>query len=74
MPVIEALKDCGKPLSVDTYKPDVMTAALVSGADMINDICGFFSEKSLQAVAAYDCGLCDAYAGRAWHHAKQPAI
>lgn len=58
MPVIEALKDCGKPLSVDTYKPDVMKAALVSGADMINDICGFFSEKSLQAVAAYDCGLC----------------
>lgn len=58
MPVIEALKDCGKPLSVDTYKPDVMAAALLYGADMINDICGFSSEESLKAVAAYDCGLC----------------
>ena len=58
MPVIEALKGCGKPLSVDTYKPDVMAEALASGADIINDICGFSSEESLRAVAAYDCGLC----------------
>lgn len=58
MPVIEALKDCGRPLSVDTYKPEVMAAALASGADMINDICGFSTEESLKAVAPYDCGLC----------------
>lgn len=58
MPVIAILKNCGKPLSVDTYKPEVMTAALASGADMINDICGFSSEESLRAVAAHDCGLC----------------
>ena len=58
MPVIAVLKNCGKPLSVDTYKPEVMTAALASGADMINDICGFSSEESLRAVAAHDCGLC----------------
>ena len=58
MPVIEALTDCGKPLSIDTYKPEVMVAALASGADMINDIFGFSREESLQAVASYDCGLC----------------
>ncbi len=58
MPVIEALRDCGRPLSVDTYKPEVMTAVLASGVDMINDICGFSREESLNAVASYDCGLC----------------
>ena len=58
MPVIEALKDCGKPLSIDTYKPEVMAAAIAAGADMINDICGFQSEASLKAVLDSSCGLC----------------
>lgn len=58
MPVIEALKDCGKPLSIDTYKPEVMSAAIAAGADMINDICGFQSEASIRAVTGSSCGLC----------------
>ncbi|EEO27127.1 dihydropteroate synthase [Oxalobacter paraformigenes] len=58
MPVVEALKDCGKPLSVDTYKPEVMSAALGESADMINDISGFRSEASLEAVIGHSCGLC----------------
>lgn len=58
MPVVEALKDCGRPLSVDTYKPEVMSAALVESADMINDISGFRSEASLEAVIGHSCGLC----------------
>ena len=58
MPVVEALKDCGKPLSVDTYKPEVMLAALGESADMINDISGFRSEASLEAVIGHSCGLC----------------
>jgi dihydropteroate synthase len=58
MPVIEALKDCGKPLSIDTYKPEVMKAALTAGADMINDIAGFQSEASINAVTGSPCGLC----------------
>lgn len=58
MPVVEALKDCGRPLSVDTYKPEVMTAVLAAGADMINDVSGFCSEAALRAVADSDCGLC----------------
>ena len=58
MPVLEALKNCGRPLSVDTYKPEVMTAALAAGADMINDVTGFRSEAAVQAVADSDCGLC----------------
>ena len=58
MPVIEALKDCGCPLSIDTYKPEVMVEAIAAGADMINDICGFQSEASLKAVSGSACGLC----------------
>lgn len=58
MPIIEALQDCGKPLSIDTYKPEVMKAALTAGADMINDITGFQSPESISAVAKSNCGLC----------------
>ncbi|MBR7070450.1 MAG: dihydropteroate synthase [Oxalobacter sp.] len=58
LPVVEALKDCGKPLSIDTSKPETMKAVLEAGADMINDICGFQEEASKQAVSDGTCGLC----------------
>lgn len=58
MPVVFALRDCGKPLSVDTYKPAVMREALAAGADMINDIKGFREDGALSAVKGSDCGLC----------------
>ncbi|MES2830781.1 MAG: dihydropteroate synthase [Pseudomonadota bacterium] len=58
MPVIYALRDYGKPLSVDTYKPGVMREALAAGADMINDIRAFREPGALEAVADGDCGLC----------------
>ncbi len=58
MPIVEALKDCGKPLSIDTYKPEVMMATLKAGADMINDITGFRLQASINAVAKSHCGLC----------------
>ena len=58
IPVIKALKDCGKPLSIDTYKPEVMVEAIAAGADMINDIYGFQSDASIEAVKGCSCGLC----------------
>lgn len=58
MPVVEALKDCGKPLSIDTYKPEVMKATLTAGADMINDISGFQSDEAIKALRDSTCGLC----------------
>ncbi|MEB0138489.1 MULTISPECIES: dihydropteroate synthase [unclassified Undibacterium] len=58
MPVIFALRDCGKPLSIDTYKPAVMREALLAGADMINDIQGFRSPEARAAVADSEAGLC----------------
>lgn len=58
MPVIYALRDCGKPISVDTYKPEVMREALAAGADMINDINGFRAEGALSAVKEGQSALC----------------
>lgn len=58
MPVLYALRDCGKPLSVDTCKPEVMREAILAGADMINDINGFRAEGALTAVNESDCALC----------------
>ncbi|MBY4896249.1 dihydropteroate synthase [Cupriavidus sp. AU9028] len=58
LPVIEALRDCGKPLSIDTYKPDTMRAALAAGADLINDIWGFRMPGAIEAVAGGQAGLC----------------
>ncbi|OBV39666.1 dihydropteroate synthase [Janthinobacterium psychrotolerans] len=58
MPVLYALRDCGKPLSVDTYKPEVMREAILAGADMINDINGFRAPGAIEAVRGSDCALC----------------
>ena len=58
MPVIYALRDCGTPLSIDTYKPAVMREAILAGVDMINDIKGFQFNESLAAVADGNVGLC----------------
>ncbi|MBZ2207288.1 dihydropteroate synthase [Massilia soli] len=58
IPAVYALRDLGKPLSVDTYKPEVMREAILAGADMINDINAFRAPGALAAVADSDCGLC----------------
>lgn len=58
VPVLEGLAGVGRPLSVDTRKPEVMRAALAAGADMINDINGFQAPGAVQAVAGSRAGLC----------------
>lgn len=58
LPVLYALRDCGKPVSVDTRHPTVMREALLAGADMINDVNGFRTPGAVEAVAESDCGLC----------------
>ncbi len=58
LPVIEALRELNVPLSIDTYKPEVMRAALDAGADMINDVWGFRRPQALEAVTHSNCGLC----------------
>ncbi len=58
MPAIYALQGIGKPLSVDTLKPEVMRQAVIAGADLINDVNGFRAPGAIEAVANSNCGLC----------------
>ena len=58
IPVIEALRDEGIALSVDTRRPEVMRQAISAGADMINDVQGFASQAAIDAVARSNCACC----------------
>ncbi|HLS21669.1 MAG TPA: dihydropteroate synthase [Paenalcaligenes sp.] len=57
-PVIEGLRNLNVPLSIDTFKPEVMQAVLELGVDIINDISGFRSAAAREVVADSSCGLC----------------
>ena len=58
LPVIEALKDCGTALSIDTYKAETMRQALEAGVDCVNDIWAFRQEGAITAVLhSKDCGV-----------------
>ncbi|MFB0936660.1 MAG: dihydropteroate synthase [Propionivibrio sp.] len=58
LPVLDALAGFGVPVSVDTYKPEVMRAAIERGASMINDIYALRRPGAIEAVAASDCAVC----------------
>jgi dihydropteroate synthase len=59
IPVIEALsKVTSVPLSIDTYKPEVMCAAILAGADIVNDICALREDGALEIVANSNAGVC----------------
>lgn len=56
--VVEAVK-LGVPISVDTYKPQVMQAVLDAGADIINDIWALRQPGAAAIVAQHSsCGVC----------------
>lgn len=50
LPVIEGCVKLGVPVSVDTYKPEVMHLAAKAGASMLNDIWAFRREHALEAA------------------------
>ena len=58
IPLLERIVGWGVPISVDTYKPAVMRAALAAGATMINDIAGLRYPGALEAVQGSDCAVC----------------
>ncbi|RUS67617.1 Dihydropteroate synthase [Saezia sanguinis] len=59
MPVVQEAVKLGVPVSVDTYKPEVMQAVLNAGADIINDIWGLRMPGAEAVVAAHpNCGVC----------------
>ena len=58
LPVIESLRDCGIPLSIDTYKAQTMRQALSAGVDCVNDIWALRQEGSIEAVLeSSECGI-----------------
>ena len=59
LPVVRHAVALGVAVSIDTYKPEVMQAALDLGADIINDIWALRQPGSLGVVAAHpNCGVC----------------
>ena len=59
IPVIEALSKISTvPLSIDTYKPEVMRQAIAAGADIVNDVRALQEPSALEIVARSNVGVC----------------
>jgi dihydropteroate synthase len=59
LPVVRDAVRLGVPVSVDTYKPEVMQAVLDLGADVINDIWALRQPGAREVVARHPlCGVC----------------
>jgi dihydropteroate synthase len=58
IPVIEALAQCGRPLSIDTRKPELMVEAMAAGASLVNDIDALEAPGALAAVAGASAAVC----------------
>jgi dihydropteroate synthase len=59
LPVVREAVRLEVPLSVDTYKPEVMRAVLDLGADIVNDVWALRQPGAREAVAAHpSCGIC----------------
>jgi dihydropteroate synthase len=59
LPVLREAVRLGVPVSVDTYKPELMREALDIGADIVNDIWALRQPGALETVAAHGrCGIC----------------
>ena len=59
LPVLRAAVTLGVPVSIDSYKPEVMRAALELGVDIVNDIKALREPGALELVAAHErCGVC----------------
>jgi dihydropteroate synthase len=58
LPIIEGLRGAPVPISIDTFKPVVMQAAIAAGAQMVNDIDALQDVAAMQAVAASNVAVC----------------
>lgn len=58
LPVIQGLRSIAIPISIDTYKPSVMRAALSAGASMVNDVNALQTEGALDVIAKSDAAVC----------------
>ncbi|MEN8234733.1 MAG: dihydropteroate synthase [Actinomycetota bacterium] len=57
IPVVEALVAEGVVVSVDTSKPDVADAAIVAGAEIVNDVTGLADKRMLEVCADGGVGV-----------------
>ncbi len=59
IPVIELLRaHCPVPVSIDTRKPEVMQAAVMAGAGMINDVAALQAPGAMEAAASLGVPVC----------------
>lgn len=58
LPVVRHAVTLGVPVSVDTYKPQVMQAVLDLGADIINDVWALRWRDASVVAAHPSCGVC----------------
>lgn len=59
IPVIESLASkIDIPISIDTYKPAVMHAAIAAGASIVNDVKALQEAGAIEAVANADVAVC----------------
>jgi dihydropteroate synthase len=59
LPVVREAVKLQVPVSVDTYKPEVMRAVLDLGADIVNDVWALRRPGAREAVATHpSCGIC----------------
>ncbi len=59
IPVIESLTaKIDVPISIDTYKPAVMRAAIAAGASLVNDVKALQEEGAVAAVANSQAAVC----------------
>ncbi len=59
LPVVREAVRLNVPISIDTYKAEVMRAVLDAGADIINDVWALRQAGAQQVVAAHaNCGVC----------------
>ena len=59
VPLVREAVQLGVPVSVDTYKPEVMRVVLDLGADIVNDIWALRQPGAVEVVARHPrCGVC----------------
>ncbi len=59
IPVVRGAVSMGVPVSVDTYKPQVMQAVLDLGADIVNDIWALRQPGAADVISRHaQCGVC----------------
>ena len=58
LPIIEGLRGIAVPISIDTFKPEVMRAAINAGCSMVNDVNALQDQEAMRVVAQSNVAVC----------------